>query len=430
MPVSAVGLNGSRLPEFIARHRPDLNKYEKIRTHLHEYPELSKQEFATAAFVISHLKSLQVYDIHGNIGGFGIAAVFYNGQGKTILLRADMDALPVLEQTGLPYASKVIMRDDDGVMKPCMHACGHDVHVTCLLACAESMVAMRNAWSGTLVLVFQPDEERSGGAHKMVVDGLYEKVPVPDFVLGQHVMPMKSGRLGTRIGTVMAASDSMHVTFFGRGGHASMPNVTIDPVVMMASCITRLQTIVSRETDPSKEVAVVTIGSVRAGDAENIIPDQAEMKVNVRTIDRKTREKVLEAIKRIIHAEGKASGATRDPEVETTSSFPATINDEAVTRKVSQAFNLMFENNFEPDLPRVNGSEDFSILASSIGKPYMFWFIGGTNPDLWDEAEKNGTLEKDIPVNHSAKFAPVMRPTIPTGTDALCLAAMTLLIDT
>ena len=338
-----------------------------------------------------------------------------------------MDALPVKEQTGLDFASQVTMKDNDGLTKPVMHACGHDIHVTCLLAAAEQMAKTTDLWSGTLVLVFQPNEERANGAQAMVDDGLYDKVPIPDYVLGQHVFPYRSGSIGNRVGIMLAASDSFKITLYGRGGHASMPNRTIDPTVMAAAVVLRLQTIVSREIDPSEEVAVVTVGSLQAGSTENVIADTAELKINVRTISKNTREKVLAAIRRIVKAECEASGAPKSPLIEPTSSFPATVNDDKVTEAIANTFQTAFGTNFNNDLPRVNGSEDFSILGTAIGKPCSFWMFGGTDPDQWDEAMRKGTLTEDIPVNHSPFFAPVMQPTLKVGITALVLGAMTFL---
>ena len=414
------------LKDLIDRARPPQKPYEELRAYLHSHPELSEQESNTAATIASRLRDLHAYEIHEHIGGHGLAAVLKNGQGKTVLLRADFDALPVLEQTGLPYASKATMKDYDGIIKPVMHACGHDIHVTCLLAAAEMLVKMRDAWKGTLLLVFQPAEERGSGAKSMVDEGLYEKVPVPDIVFGQHVMANRAGVIGCRVGTMMAASDSRKITMYGRGGHASMPNRTIDPVVMAASTVMRLQTVVSRETDPS-DMAVVTVGSMQAGQTENVIASNAELLVNVRTIDLETRRKVLASIERIVKAESDASGAESPPSIVTTSSFPATVNDDAITAKLQHSFGLFFGSDFDSDMPRTNGSEDFSYLGTSIGKPCCFWLIGGTDPEKWDDAEKKGRLTEDIPVNHSPFFAPVMQPTLRVGMDAMALAAMTFL---
>jgi amidohydrolase len=244
------------ISEIATKHRPELNKYEDLYKHFHANPELSNQEKETAARCVSELRAISGdFDIKTGIGGHGIAAILRNGgKGPTVLLRADFDALPIEERTGLAYASKKRMRDADGVDKPVMHACGHDMHISCLLGAAEALVSAREEWAGTLVLIFQPAEERGTGAQAMVDDGLYDPerhgVPVPDIVLGAHVMPHRAGVIGTRRGLLMSAADSMRVTLHGRGGHASMPHRLVDPVVMAASTVMRLQTIVSREVDP------------------------------------------------------------------------------------------------------------------------------------------------------------------------------------
>lgn len=425
------------LPSLLADFPLDLGPYEKIYKHIHKYPELSLQEKATAELVRSHLSKLpsSPFEIHSGIGGHGLAAVFRNpggnkdeerGEGTTVLLRADMDALPVEEKTGLEYASEVVMRDvADGLSKKVMHACAHDMHITCLLAAAERLVCMRDRWKGTLVLVFQPNEERGGGAKAMVDDGLYNMVPVPDVVLGQHVDPGRTGTVSSKVGLIMSGSDNFQIRMYGRGGHASSPHKTIDPVVMAASVVVRLQTIVSREVDPS-DMAVVTVGSLQAGQVENVIADFAELKVNVRSINDKTREKVLTAIQRIVKAESEASGAPREPEIVQTSRFPTTINDETVANRLAASFGDYFgPDDFDPATSRWNASEDVSVLARSCDRPYAFWLFGGTDAHLWDAAKRRGTVDQDIPVNHSPFFAPVIQPTMERGVDALTLAALT-----
>ena len=352
-----------------------------------------------------------------------------NGAGPTVLLRADMDALPVEEQTRLAYASGVKMRDvADGVEKKVMHACGHDMHVTCLLAAAERLAGLRERWQGTLVVLFQPNEERGAGAKAMVDGGLYDKVPVPDVVLGQHVVAKRAGGVSSKVGLIMAASDSLRVKLFGRGGHASMPHKTVDPVLIAANIVVRLQGIVSREVDPN-DMVVVTVGSLQAGQTENIIADSAELRVNIRTIDRATRDRVLTSIRRMVRAECEASGASQDPEFEEISCFPASINDETVTKRLATSFAAFFGDSFDPETPRINFSEDYSILGTSQNRPCSFWFFGGTDGKAWDEAEKKGTVDQDIPVNHSPFFAPVMQPTMQSGVDALTLAALTFLAE-
>ncbi|KAL2840617.1 hypothetical protein BJX68DRAFT_185380 [Aspergillus pseudodeflectus] len=399
----------------------DLTPYESLYKHFHSNPELSLQERATSEKVAAHLHKLGAYELHTHIGGYGLAGVFRNGPGRTILLRADMDALPVQELTGLPYASTVRMRDADGVEKPVMHACGHDMHMTCLLAAAETLVRTRDSWSGTLIVLFQPNEERGAGAQAMVDDGLYEKIPKPDFVFGQHVMRLRAGTIGSRQGTIMAACDSMKVTVFGRGGHGSLPHYTVDPALLAAHIVVRLQGIVSREVDPS-DLAVVTVGSLQAGQTENIIADRAEIGLDFRTVKLETREKVIAAIKRIVEAECAASGSPKPPVFTPTRRFPPTNNDHEVAAVLAASFAEHFQGDFNPDTERTNVSEDFPTLATAIGVPSVFWFLGGIDHALWDQGQT-----EEIPGNHSALFAPVIHPTLKAGVDALCIAALTFL---
>ena len=291
----------SQITHLLHSHPLDLGTYEILYKHFHAHPEISLHEAKTASTILSQ-PSLSAYTIHSSIGGHGLAGVLPNGAGPTILLRADMDALFVEENTGLEYASKTRMVDNaDGIEKPVMHACGHDMHITCLLAAAEWLASkeVREKWVGTLVIVFQPNEERGKGARAMVDGGLYEKVPVPDVVLGQHVMPFRAGKVAVRKGTMIAAADSFKVTLFGRGGHGSMPQLCIDPVVLAANVVVRLQGIVAREVDP-QEAAVLTVGSLQAGQTENVIADEAVLKIDVRSQHAETRDRVLKAMRRIV----------------------------------------------------------------------------------------------------------------------------------
>lgn len=411
--------------DLLAQHPVDLAHYETLYTHFHSHPELSNQERETASTIAAH-PALKPYTLHTSIGGHGLAGVLRNGAGPTVLLRADIDALPVLEKTGLPYASKVRMMDDDGVEKPVMHACGHDTHITCLLAAAEQLASIKASWVGTLVVLFQPNEERAGGAKAMVDDGLYEKVPVPDVVLGQHVFPIRAGLVASRSGAMMAAADSFKITVYGRGGHGSMPQQCVDPVVLASNIVLRLQGIVSREIDPA-EAAVVTVGSLQAGETENIIAEEAVLRVNIRSQTTATREKILGSVRRIVKAECEASACPKPPLIEETSSFPLTVNDEFVAHKIAESFGKVFKEKFNPNRPVSNASEDVSILASSVGKPCCFWFFGGVDEKKWEKAEKEGRLLEDIPSNHSPYFAPVIQPTLKVGIEALCVAALTFL---
>ncbi|KAL2068629.1 hypothetical protein VTL71DRAFT_14966 [Oculimacula yallundae] len=398
--------------EILGKHRPDLSSYETLYKTLHQNPGLSLQEHLAAETAAKHLKSLPGFDVRTNIGGTGLVGILKNGSGPTILLRADTDALPVKELTGLPYASEKRETDvEDGIEKPVMHACGHDMHITCMLAAASTLSSARDSWKGTLIILFQPNEERGAGAKAMIADGLYDpskhNCPVPDIVLGQHVMPFPSGEVGTRIGSFASAADSFRVTVYGRGGHASQPHRTIDPVVLAAHIIVRLQTVVSREVDP-REAAVVTVGSIQSGMTENIISDEAVIKINVRTVTPETRTRVLAAIKRIVKAECEASGSPKPPLWESTSSFPFTINDSRITQTVQASFSDYFGDKHNASCNPLGGSEDFAILATEApnpkgengkGVPYCYWVFGGTDPELWKKKEEEGKLE-DVPINH------------------------------
>jgi amidohydrolase len=326
------------------------------------------------------------------------------------------------------------MVDADGIEKPVMHACGHDMHITGLLAAAETLWKCKDSWQGTLILAFQPAEERGTGAQAMVDDGMYDpkrhNVPVPDLALGGHVMPFRAGTLGTRRGLVATSADSMRITLHGRGGHASMPDRLIDPVVMAANTILKLQTIVSREVDPW-DSAVVTVASVQAGDAENVVVDDARLAVDVRTINPQTRKHVKNSIERIVKAESVAANAVKEPTFKTTRSFPLTVNDEEVTAKLEESFASHFKEDkegYNRHIPRLGGSEDFSILASAVDKPYSFFMYGGTDHALWDACEAEGTLSSKIPINHSGLFYPVIQPTLTVATDAYTAGALTWLL--
>jgi amidohydrolase len=414
------------LSDILGKASLNLGPYEDLYKYFHANPELSLQEKATSEKITTVLSNLGPYEIHTNIGGYGLVGILRNGPGKTILLRADMDALPIKEATGLPYASSVTMRDGDGIIKPVMHACGHDMHITCLLATAETLARARDSWSGTLIVLFQPNEERGAGAQAMVDDGLYSKIPMPDYVFGQHVMRMRAGAVGSRPGTIMAAADSYKITLFGRGGHGSQPHQTVDPVLLAAHVVVRLQGIVSREVDPS-DLGVVTVGSLQAGQTENVISDRAEIGIDFRTVKLETREKILSAVRRIVEAECAASGSPKPPVFTPTRRFPPTTNDKQAALRLAASFEDHFGEVFDGDTPRTNVSEDFSIIGTSQGLPCSFWLFGGIDPDLWDKAQNDEALMAEIPGNHSALFAPVIQPTMRTGVDALCLAALTFL---
>ncbi|MFJ4172903.1 amidohydrolase [Microbacterium sp. NPDC089696] len=394
---------------------------EALYIDLHQHPELSFQETRTAGIAAGHLRDLGL-DVREGVGVTGVVGVLENGEGPVVWVRADMDALPVGEETGLAYASTATGIDPGGNTVPVMHACGHDMHVTAMIGAVEKLVADRSDWSGTLVVLIQPAEEYGAGARAMLDDGLLDIVPRPDVVLGQHVTPLPAGTIGVRPGTQMAASDGLTVTLHGRGGHGSRPHATIDPVVMAAATVMRLQTIASREVDP-RDVAVVTVGSIHAGLKNNIIPAEAKLELSLRYPTDEMRDKVLASVERIVRAEATASGAEREPEIRTDHTLPPTINDEDATARVTTALQRALGEGSVIDPGMFTGSEDVSWFARDTGAPLVFWFWGGIDPARFQAAMAAGTLDKDIPTNHSPFFAPEIHPTIEVGVTALSSAA-------
>src|SRR3954470_10983668 len=396
---------------------------EGLYRDVHAHPELSMQEHRTAKKAAEHLEAAG-YDVTTGIGGTGVVGVLSNGDGPTVMLRADMDALPVREATGLPYASTATATDPDGTEVPVMHACGHDMHVAWLAGATALLAAARDAWHGTVLAVFQPAEETAQGAQAMIDDGLFDRFPKPQVILGQHVMPAPAGAIGYRPGTTQAAADSLEVRMFGRGAHGSMPESSVDPVVMAAATVLRLQTIVSGEVAAS-QAAVVTIGALQAGTKDNVIPDEALLKLNVRTFDEKVRAQVLDAIRRIVEAEAAASNAPRPPEITTTEHYPLTVNDPERTAQVAAALRreLGDERVHELAAP-VSASEDFGSFGTEWGVPSVFWYVGGTDAEAYRKAEQAGRVAQDIPTNHNARFAPVIHPTLETGVQAMTIAAL------
>jgi hippurate hydrolase len=396
---------------------PDL---ESVYKDVHSHPELSMQENQTARIAADRLRAAG-YEVTTGVGKAGVVGLLRNGDGPTVMLRADMDALPVKETTGLPYASSVMATDSDGKTVPVMHACGHDMHVTWLIGATTLFAQTRDAWRGTLMPVFQPAEETAQGAQAMIDDGLFKSFPKPDVVLGQHVMVGSSGVLSSRAGVVTSAGDSLQIRLFGRGAHGSMPQASIDPVVMAAATVLRLQTIVSREI-AATEAAVVTIGSLQAGTKENVIPDEAIIKVNVRTFDEGVRKRVLAAIERIVNAEAEASGAPKKPEIIPLDRYSLVKNDPDAANRVGDAFRRYFSAERVQETEPTSASEDFGSFGAEWGAPSVFWFVGGTDAEVYAKAEKEGKIG-DIPTNHNPRFAPVIHPTLETGVEALVVAA-------
>ncbi|EHK17843.1 uncharacterized protein TRIVIDRAFT_194365 [Trichoderma virens Gv29-8] len=392
---------------FIKKHRPDMTFFRETYRQLHSMPELSGQEEETARIVAEYLQSLGSFEIFTKIGGHGIAAVLTNGEGPTLLLRADMDGLPLLEKTDLPYASTRTQIDRSGIEKPVMHACGHDTHVASMMAVAKLLLRTRSHWEGTLICLFQPAEEHLNGARAMVDDELFDKIPHPDIVLAQHVDNARCGTIHLRSGPTMTASVSLQIPIFGRGGHDSAPQDCIDPIIIGSSVVVQLQTIVSRQID-SRQLAVVTCGSIHTGDAPNMIPDFLDLKINIRALTDGVISRILVSIKRIVEAACKAGGCDREPLIETISSTPATTNDETTVQTLEKSFKSYFGSSLE-HMDVATASEDVSILATTVGARF---------------GHMKGKLD-EIPYNHSPLFAPTIE-SLDVAVDAMSLAALTL----
>jgi amidohydrolase len=380
---------------------------------IHQNPELSSHETQTAAKLAGRLRD-QGYTVTEHVGGTGVVAILKNGAGPTIMLRTELDALPLEEKTGLLYASKVRTKDDSGRDVGVMHACGHDVHMASWFATGAIMARSKDSWHGTLIMVGQPAEETISGAKRMVDDGLMTRFPKPDVAVALHVgNNLPAGKIGLGPGYRFSNADSLRITIYGKGGHGSMPHSTIDPIVTAARTILALQTIVSREVKPG-EVAVVTIGYIQAGTKNNIIPDQAEFGLTVRSYKPEVRKQVLAAIERITKAEAAAAGATREPKIEHYEATDAVYNDPALAQRLQGVLeSALGKDNVVVDEPGM-ASEDFSFFTAQ-GVPSFYFSLGGANPAKFAEAKAAGT---NLPSNHSSLFAPDVDPALRTGIQA------------
>jgi amidohydrolase len=382
---------------------------------LHAHPELGFQEHRTAGIVADRLAELGGIEVTTGVGGTGVVGVLRNGDGPVVWLRADMDGLPVQERTGLSYASEHRGTDEDGNDVPTMHACGHDIHVTWLLGTLERLVDARADWSGTVVAVFQPAEEVISGARAMVEDGLAERFPTPDVVLGQHSAPAPVGIVAVGSGAVMASSDRFTVTFHGRGAHGSAPQASLDPIVTAAHAVVRLQTIVSREVSPS-DAGVVTVGTFHAGTRPNIIPDEAVIEISTRARNEETRQHIIDAIARVVRAES-AAGGLPEPTIDRAPGADVTVNDKEQAAKVLAAIRAVVPGARDLDTGLAMASEDVGQLATATGAPLVYWFTGITDPGVFQRGE-------EVPSNHSPFYAPEAETSIPVGVDALTAATL------
>ena len=380
---------------------------------LHEHPELSSHETETAAKLAARLREFG-YSVTEHVGGTGVVGVLNNGPGPVVMLRTELDALPVEEKTGLPYASKVHTKDDRGQDTPVMHACGHDLHMASLMGAAEIMARTRNTWHGTLMLIGQPAEETISGAKRMIEDDLFTRFPKPSIGVALHVgNELPAGKVGVTSGYESTNADSLRVTIYGKGGHGAMPEATIDPVVIAARTILAWQTIASREVRPG-EAVVITVGYIRGGTKNNIIPDHVDLGLTVRTFRPEVRKQVLAAIARIAKAESEAAGAPRAPEIDEYESTDAVYNDPALTRRVEGVLRTALGKDNVVGMPATMTSEDYSLFVEQ-GIPSVYFDLGGADPKSYAEANASGTK---LPSNHSPLFAPDVDPALHTGINA------------
>jgi amidohydrolase len=380
---------------------------------IHEHPELSSHETQTAAKLAGRLRGLG-YEVTEHVGGTGIVAILKNGAGPTVMLRTELDALPVEEKTGLPYASTVHAKDDAGRDVPVMHACGHDLHMAAIFATAAIMAHSKDTWHGTLMLIGQPAEETITGAKAMLDDGFLKRFPKPDVAVALHVgNGLPAGMVGITPGVYNTNADSLRITIYGKGGHGSAPQTAIDPIVIAARTILALQTIASREVAPG-EMAVVTVGYIQAGTKNNIIPDHAEMGLTVRTRKAEVRKQVLAAITRITNAEAEAAGAPRPPSIEHYEATDLVYNDPALAQRMRGVLeSALGKDNVVIEEP-ISPSEDFSYFVEQ-GIPGFYFSLGGADPEKLAQAKAAGTM---LPSNHSPLFAPDVEPALRTGIAA------------
>jgi len=391
----------------IDSYYPDL---QTLYQDIHRNPELAFQEVQTAATLAARLKALG-YEVTTGVGRTGIVGVLRNGTGPTVMLRTELDALPVAEKTGAAFASSVVTKNLAGATVPVMHACGHDLHMTAWMGTAKWMSEHRQPWHGTLMMVGQPAEESagtSGGATAMLKDGLFERFPKPDYVIGIHdddTMP--AGTIGFHPGPFRAMSISPTVTMYGRGGHGAMPYNTIDPVVMAARAVIALQTIVSRENNPMDPV-VLTIGSIHGGTQANVIPDEVKLELNIRTYTDEVQQRVLAAVGRILKAEAAAAGAPREPSITMPESGHVVVNDPALTRRVAAALQKALGTQQVIEMPAKMTSEDFAEYGRA-GVPSVLLHIGAVNPAKLAESRRTGI---PVPAPHSPEWLPDLEPTL------------------
>jgi hippurate hydrolase len=409
--------------EITQRVARDYARLDALYKDLHTHPELSLKEQQTSVRLARELRELG-FEVTERVGGFGVVGVYKNGPGPTVLVRTDMDALPVEERTGLPYASKARMRDMYDVDCPVMHACGHDINMTCWAGAARVLVGLKDRWQGTLVFIGQPAEETLSGARMMLADRLFERFPRPDYCLGLHAdAGAEHGHIRYTEGRALANVDMVDITVRGRGGHGAAPHTTIDPIVLAARIILDLQTIASRETNPTDPV-VVTVGSIHGGTKHNIIPNEVHLQVTVRTTTDAVRKHTLEAITRLTKA---AAVGARAPEptikVDPGQFSPALVNDPGLTRKTVSLFKEVLGADHVNERPPSMGADDFALFGRA-GIAAFYFQVGSVAPERVAESRREGG--RPLPPAHSDGYAPVPEPTIKTGVLAMSLAVLNL----
>jgi len=408
--------------QHIQQAAPDWLNYYK---DLHRNPELSLKEAESAKKLARRLEAAG-YKVTTGVGGHGVVGVLANGKGPTVLIRGDMDALPIVEQTKLPYASQVTVEGTDGQKVGVMHACGHDVHQTCLAGTAEVLAALKDRWSGTVVAIGQPAEEIGKGALAMITDGLFERFPKPDYCISLHVAHiLPAGVIGYTPGWALANVDSVDIVIHGRGGHGSRPHQAIDPIVTAAHVITALQTVESRRLDPV-EAGVITVGSIHAGSKHNIIPDDARLEITVRSFSEETRKTLLDGIREVTINTCRAMGCPRDPDIHLRADefTPASFNDPELSKQAAQVLAQILGASAVIEIKPVMGGEDFGRYASHLKVPgFMFW-LGSIGQDRFDASLKPGA--EPLPALHSSQYWPEAEPTIATGVRSLTSLALSL----
>ena len=409
MPVLAAAQNTQVKDQL----EPVLPDAYALYLDLHQHPELSSHETRTAGLLAQRLRQLG-YEVTENVGGTGVVGIMKNGSGPTVMLRTELDALPVEELTGLPYASKIRTKDDSGRDVPVMHACGHDLHMSSWWGTAAIMARTKDTWHGTLMLIAQPAEETISGAKRMVEDGLFTRFPKPDIGIALHdTNEMPVGQVGITPEYTYANADSLRITVYGKGGHGARPETTVDPIVIASSIVVRIQSIVSREIRAG-EVAVITVGYFQAGTKNNIIPDQAQMGLTVRSYKPEVRKHLLTAIERIAKAEAEAGGAEKMPLIEEYESTSAVYNDPILTRHLAAALETALGKSNVVVRPPTIVSEDYSVFVEE-GVPSVYFGLGVADPEKLRQAKAAG---KELPSNHSPLFAPVAEPALRTGITA------------